>query len=102
MSSLIGTLASNFPGNKFRPLYYHELDKCKNLGLKKVKRNFATPIKLTKEYILDLQWRLKNLYVVSKKLHYPDITKFIYIDASIHGWGAYCEAISTGGSWINT
>ena len=45
---------------------------------------------------------IKNLYVVSKKLHYPDITKFIYIDASIHGWGAYCEAISTGGSWINT
>ena len=55
--------------------------------LKKAKGNFDAPIKLTKESILDLQWRLKNLYVVSKKLQYPDITKVIYTDASIHGWG---------------
>ena len=55
LSSLIGTLTSTFPGNKFGPLYYRELDKCKTLGLKKAKGNFNTPIKLTKEAILDLQ-----------------------------------------------
>ena len=70
--------------------------------MKKAKGNFDTLIKLTKEAILDLQWWIKNLYTVSKKLQYPDITKVIYTDASMHGWGAYCEGMSTGGSWINT
>ena len=55
LSSLIGTLTSTFPGNKFGSLYYRELDKCKTLGLKKAKGNFDTLIKLTKEAILDLQ-----------------------------------------------
>ena len=65
LRSLIGTLTLTFPGNKFGPLYYRELDnKCKTLGLKKAKRNFDTPIKLTKEAILDLQWWIKNLYSV--------------------------------------
>ena len=36
-----------------------------------------------------------------KKLQFPDITKVIYTDASIQGWGACCEGMSTGGSWIN-
>ena len=38
---------------------------------------------------------------MSKKLRYPGITKVIYTDASIQGWGACCEGMSTGGSWIN-
>ena len=42
LSSLIETLTSTFPGNKFGPLYYRELDKCKTLGLgiEKSKRQF--------------------------------------------------------------
>ena len=96
LSSLIGTLTSTFPGNKFGSLYYRQLDKRKILGLKKAKGNFDTLIKLTKEAILDLQWWIKNLYTVSKKLQYPDITKVIYTDASVYGWGAYCERMSTG------
>ena len=44
LSSLIGTLTSTFPGNRFRPLYYRELDMCKTLVLKKAKDNFDTPI----------------------------------------------------------
>ena len=86
-SSLIGTLTSTFPGNTFRLRYYRELDKCKTLGLKKVKGNFDTLIKLTKEVILDLQLWIKNLHTVSKKLQYPDITKVIQTDASMNGLG---------------
>ena len=84
--SFIGTLTSTFPGNKFGPLYYRKMDKCKILGLKKAKDNFDTPIKLTKESILDLQWGIKNLFTVSKKVQYPDITK-VYTDASMHELG---------------
>ena len=102
LSSLIGILTSTFPENKFGLLYYRESDKCKTLGLKKAKGNLDIPIKLTKEAIIDLRWWIKNLYTVSKKLQYPDITKVIYTDASIQGWGACCEGMSTGGSWINT
>ena len=48
LSSLIGTLTSTFPGNKFGPLYHRKLDKCKILGLKKTKGSSDTLIKLTK------------------------------------------------------
>ena len=40
---------------------------------------------------------------MSKNLQYPGITKVIYTDASMHGFGGtHCEGMSTGGSWINT
>ena len=80
------------------------MDPCINENWKSVKAkgNFDTLIKLTKEVILDLQWWIKHLYTLSKKLQYPDITKVIYTDASMHGWGAYCEGMSAGRSWIST
>ena len=56
-------------------------------GSKKTTGNFETLIKLKKEVILDLQWWIKKLHTVSKKLQYPNITKVIYTDASMHGWG---------------
>ena len=68
------------------------------MGLNKVKSNFDTPIKLTKEAIHDLQWCMKNLYTASEKVQYPGIKKVIYTD----WWGAYCEGMPKGGSWINT
>ena len=86
LSNLTGTLTLTFPENNFGPLYYRELDCEKTLGLKKAKGNFDTPIKLTKEAPLDLQWWIKNLYTMPKKLQYPDITKVVYTDASMHGW----------------
>ena len=48
LSSVIGILTSTFPGNKFGPLHYLEMDKHKTLGLKKPKENFGTPIKINK------------------------------------------------------
>ena len=62
MSSLIGTSTSTFPENKFGPLYYRELDKCKTVGLKKAKGNFDTLLKLTKEAMVDK----KFVYSVKK------------------------------------
>ena len=95
-SSLIGTLTSTFPGNKFGPLYYQELDKCKTLGLKKGKGNFDMLIKLLKEAILDLQ---RWIFYSVKKATVPR-----YYKNCLHGYtnalvGAYCEGISTGG-WL--
>ena len=103
MSSLIGTLISTFPGNKSGRLYYRELDKCKTFELRRAKANFETHthIKSTKEAILDLQWWINNLFTVSRKLQYPDITKIVYTDALMHGSVGYYEGISTGESWIN-
>ena len=37
-----------------------------------------------------------------KKAKVPDVTKAVYADASMHGWRAFCEGVSTGRSWINT
>ena len=48
LSGLIGILTSTFPGNKFRPMYHQELDKCKTLRLKKAKDKSDTLIRLTK------------------------------------------------------
>ena len=41
------------------------------------------------------------MFTVPKKLQYPNITKIIYTDASLHGWGIYCEGTSTGESEKN-
>ena len=68
LSSLIGTLRSTFRGNKFGPLYYGKLDKCKTFGLKKAEGNFDTLIKL----MFTLMHCVKII---------------VYTNASMHGWG---------------
>ena len=79
MSILIGTLAQNFPGTKFGPLYSQKVDNFRTLGLKKAKTNLDVFTKLTKEAILNLQWWIKILFTVSRKLQYPDDTKVIQL-----------------------
>ena len=62
LSSLIGTLTSTFPGNKFGKT-------------EKSKRHFwHKHIKLTKEAALDLQWWIKNLFTVIKKSYSAHIS----------------------------
>ena len=41
------------------------------------------------------------VFIANQKLQYLDITKVVYTDASMHGCGAYCDGMSTGGSRIN-
>ena len=54
------------------------------MGLNKVKSNFDTPIKLTKEAIHDLQWCMKNLYTASEKVQYPGIKKLFTLIGGEH------------------
>ena len=63
--------------------------------MKKAKGNSDTPIKLTKEAIIDLQ--CQKIYSTQV------LQKLFTLMHQCMGWGgAYCEGMSTGGSWINT
>ena len=65
-----------------------------SLGLKKVKDNFATPIKLTKEAFL--------ICTGGEKATIPIYYKRYLYWCIIAGVGAYYEGMSSGESWINT
>ena len=77
LSSLIKTLISTFPRNKFGPLYYRELDKCKVFELKKAKSNFYIHNKLTKETDVYLQW-WKNNYLLYQKTYSTQISQKLF------------------------
>ena len=44
----------------------------------------------------------KKIVYNVKKIQHPDITKVIYTDASMHGWGHTMKEFQLERTWINT
>ena len=50
--------------------------------------------------MLEIEWWKRNIFNTFKSIRYPKITKTIYTDASLVGWGASYNNKSTGGAWL--
>ena len=67
-----------------------------------ITKNFDSMIVLTEEARKELQWWVENLQLTKGKTlinSQPQIT--ISTDASLEGWGAYCQGQKTGGPWTS-
>lgn len=101
LARVIGILVSLFPGVRYGPLFYRELEIVKIKALAESKGDFDGPIIMSKEAHFELDWWEKNLptayNVISEKP--PDL--IIETDASLLGWGAYCPSLKSkaSGQW---
>ena len=79
-ASCIGLLVSSFPGVQFGPLYYRNLEICKNRALYHAKGGFDAPIALTVKAFLEWSWWLDNVQTVSRSIKTPGIDLTVYSD----------------------
>ena len=73
VASCIGLLVSSFPAVQFGPLYYRNLEICKNRALYRAKGNFDTSIVLTVKAFSELSWWLDNVQTVSRPIKTPSM-----------------------------
>ena len=99
VASCIGLLVSSFPAVQFGPLYYRNLEICKNRALYRAKGDFDTSIVLTVKAFSELSWWLGNVQTVSRPIKIPSIDLTVYSDASLEGWGATDLHSTVGGRW---
>jgi hypothetical protein len=89
VARVIGKIVSSFPGTTYGPLYYRSLEYDRTRALTHDKGNFDRTM------ILSAPARTELKHAI---LHGQPVLQ-ITSDASLLGWGAECEDVSTGGHW---
>ncbi|XP_044156772.1 uncharacterized protein LOC122943252 [Bufo gargarizans] len=99
LARIIGLLASSIQAVFPAPLHYRALQRLKIAHLRSG-ASFADMVVLDQEAREELRWWLDNLEAWNGRAIFgfqPEFT--IESDASLLGWGAHCEGVSTGGRW---
>ena len=100
ISSLVGSLASCFPGLKFGQLYCRHIEFNKIQVLKENFGNLDAQMKLTDFSLADLEWWVQNIATDEMKIYHDLPWVTVFTDASKIGWGAKLEnGKITGGIW---
>ena len=98
IASFIGTLTSTFPANEYVPLHYRAILKSKGDFLKLNKGNYNARIKLAVNALQELRWWGNKIFNIFIHIRNVKISRVIYIDTSLEGWGASHGNIATGGA----
>ncbi|XP_044140080.1 uncharacterized protein LOC122930635 [Bufo gargarizans] len=100
LARIIGLLASSIQA--VFPLHYRALQRLKISHLR-TGASYADWISLDEETKEELSWWTHHLHAWNGKAifgHRPDFV--VDSDASLSGWGAHCEGITTGDGWSET
>jgi hypothetical protein len=99
VARIIGKIVSSFPGTSHGPLYYRDLEQDKSLALKQNKGDYDAKMVLSAAAKLELDWWINNITSTYHVISHGQPSIQITTDASLLGWGAECEGVSTGGKW---
>lgn len=99
VARLIGMMVANIPAVEFGELFYRQLEIEKAWALKVNFGNFDTNMTVSELAKKDIQWWIHNAHTSVRKISHgkPELT--LQTDASLQGWGAALDDISTGGRW---
>lgn len=99
LAHLLGRLSSSIHAVFPAPLYYRYLQQAKIQALRSG-GHYESQVFLNQEAIEELQWWAEHLMAWNgRALAHPDPSMIIESDASMEGWGAHCNGVSTGGLW---
>ena len=99
MAQLLGLMTSSFPGIMYGALHYRVLEMEKTCALKQTKRNFYRSMTLSSEAKSDIQWWIDSIFVAYNPVNHGDPHIIMTTDASLSGWGACLDGMTTGGRW---
>lgn len=100
LANLIGTLVSVCPAVEYGPLYIKVLEREKVLALQKAGGgDYSRRTTVSSKIRPDLLWWKENITIAKRLIRDSSFKLEIFTDASLSGWGAYCDGESTGGWW---
>ena len=100
LAKIIGMCIATFPGVRFGPLHYRNMEKDKSDNLKNNKGNYDKKMTLSIKSIIELNWwenHISNSFGYINQDFIPDL--IIYTDASKSGWGSVLKEFKTRGYW---
>ena len=101
VSQVLGKLVSSSPGTLYGQLHYRHLEWDKIDALRSNNNDYDTLMGLSQKAKEDPTWRSAN---IESKQTRNSLTRtqpnvILSSDASLAGWGAECNGITTGGHW---
>ena len=100
LSHLIGKLNATTPALQMAPLFCRALQTCLKQALEAGSQDYQSPAQLSTQAKEDLQWwelHLSNWN--GRSLISQQSSMTIISDASLQGWGAFCNGVRTRGPW---
>lgn len=95
----LGVLTAACPAVRYGWLYTKSFERVKYLALKSFPNNYDAQIKLSQIILPDLQWWKQNIYHTVNPINIQNYDIEIYSDASLTGWGVYCNSQRASGGW---
>ena len=99
LASLIGKFTASFPGVRYGPLHYRDLEREKVAALKLNKGNFDKNMCIGKKGCSDISWWVENIMDSFAAIHIGNPNFVMETDACKTGWGAVCNGSRAHGGW---
>lgn len=99
LARFIGTLVAACPANCYGWVHIKQLEREKFLALRKHENNFNKYLILSDKVNDDLQWWIKMSTLSANPIKDSKYKQTIFTDASLSGWGGYCEGKKANGWW---
>ena len=100
IACIMGNFTWAIPTMPFTQAHYRSLQRFYIDQAQKIDFYLAMKCVLSPEAKADLEWWVSNLSVRMGKRFFPKLPDLeIYADASLIGWGAVCNGVTTNGSW---
>ena len=102
LASLIEKLQNASTANLPAPLHYRFMQMSSIKGLARNHQSYVASVDLTGPVLEELRWWVRNLRSWNGKSFInpdPQLDVVITTDASLSGWGAECQGITTQGQW---
>ena len=99
VARLLGLMTSSFPGVMCGALHYRALEMEKACALKRNKGNFDRPMTLSSEAKSDIQWWIDSIFEAYNPVNHGNPDIIMTTNASLSGWGACLDGMTTGGRW---
>ena len=101
LAKLIGKMSATIQAVHPAPLNYRSIQRLKHAALRR--GGYDKQIALNQESRKDLEWWTENLSRWNgRPLQESSPILTIETDASLTGWGAFCQGVMTGGCWSMT
>ena len=103
LAKVMGNFAWAIPAVPFAQSHYRKVQAELIRALRKNDGNFDGFISLSGEAKADLNWWVSNMDLTEGKVLFPgEPDLIIFSDASLSGWGASCNGVTTRGPWTPT
>jgi len=100
LASIMGNFSWAIPMVPFAQAHFRNLQQFFHFESRRNGGNLDAYVFLSVTAKADLQWWFSNLQSFNGKAILPDEPDMIiYSDASLTGWGAFCEQVTTRGPW---